>query len=248
MTEDSEKAILVSVKKLEQVTCIQYFIAFPIGITQNGSALDLISAVFDLSSEINAMHLAFVERLGFVVQTTKFGDQKIDSTTFEIYREVIAAFLVPNQADRVRFFEETFLVAIVSPDMVFGMPFLTLSDANVDFPKKELRWRFYTIKEALPTTKRIELVGKKEFAAAALDPRYETFIVYVAFFERPSSTQEGDVYPSCRAQIAALVANEALTSILTEHSDFANVISPKLALKLPKHIWINDHAIKLVDD
>ena len=37
-----------------------------------------------------------------------------------------------------------------------------------------------TPQEALPTTKRVELVGKKEFAAAALDPERETFVVYVA--------------------------------------------------------------------
>ena len=52
---------------------------------------------------------------------------------------VVAAFLVTDQANKVRFFEETFLVANVSPDMVLEMPFLTLSGADVDFPKRELR-------------------------------------------------------------------------------------------------------------
>ena len=80
--------------------------------------------------------------------------------------------------------------------MVLGMPFLTLSGADVDFPKKELRWRSYTIKEAFPTTKRVELVGKKEFAAASLDPGHKTFGVHVAFFESPG--QEDDVHPSYR--------------------------------------------------
>ena len=57
VTEDSEKAILVSVKELEQVTCIQYFIAFPGDITQDGSALDLVLALFDLNSEVNTIIL-----------------------------------------------------------------------------------------------------------------------------------------------------------------------------------------------
>ena len=35
-------------------------------------------------------------------------------------------------------FEETFLVANVSPDMVFGMLFLTLSGADVNFLKRKL--------------------------------------------------------------------------------------------------------------
>ena len=46
---------------------------------------------------------------------------------------VVAAFLVVDKANRVRFFEETFLVANVGPEVVLGMLFLTLSSANVDF-------------------------------------------------------------------------------------------------------------------
>ena len=53
-------------------------------------------------------------------------------------------------------------------------------------------------------------------AAAALDLGYETFVVYVVFFESPSNNQKDDIYPFCRIQIAALIANEALTLISTE--------------------------------
>ena len=192
------------------------------------------------------MHLAFAKRLGLVVQVTNVCAQKIDGTTIEIYGMVVAAFLVTDQADRVRFFEETFLVANVSPDVVLKILFLTLSVADIDFLKKKLRWRLYTIKEALLTTKQVELVRNKEFAAAVLDPGHETFVVHVAFLE--SSSQEGDIHPFRRAQIAALVANEAPTSIPTEYSDFADVFSPELASELPEHTGINDHAIELVDD
>ena len=153
MTEDSEEAILVSVKELERVTCIQYLIAFLSGVTQDGSALNSVSALLDSDSEVNVMHPAFLERLGFVVRDTNFGAQKIDGTTLETYGMVVAAFSVTDQADRVRLFEKTFLVANVSPDVVLGMPFFTLSGTNIDFPKKELRWRSYTIEEVLPTTK-----------------------------------------------------------------------------------------------
>ena len=51
---------------------------------------------------------------------------------------VVAAFSVEDKANQVRFFEETFLVANVSPEVVLGMPFLTLSGADVDFPGREL--------------------------------------------------------------------------------------------------------------
>ena len=81
--------------------------------------------------------------------------------------------------------------------MILGILFLILNGANVDFLKKEFQWRSYTIKKALFTTKWVELVGKKEFVAAAFDPRHKIFVVYVAFFE--SSSQEDKVYPFCRA-------------------------------------------------
>ena len=161
---------------------------------------------------------------------------------------VVAAFLIINQANKIRFFEETFLVANVRPDVVFRMPFLILSDAAINFPKRELWWRFYTIEKVFLTTKRVELVGKKEFAATFLDPGHGTFVIHITSFESPSNIQKDDVYSSCRAQIAALVANKAHNSILTEYSDFADIFSPELASELPEHIEINNHAIELVDD
>ena len=51
---------------------------------------------------------------------------------------MVAAFSMTDQANRIRFFEETFLVANVNLDMVLEMPFLILSSADVDFLKKEL--------------------------------------------------------------------------------------------------------------
>ena len=161
---------------------------------------------------------------------------------------MVAAFSVTSQANRIRFFEKTFLVANVSPEVILGMPFLTLSSADIDFPKRKLWWRSYTIKKAFSITKRVELVGKKEFIAAVLDLEHETFIVNIASLESPSQAQESNIYPSCRTQIAALVANEAPTSIPTKYSNFANVFSPKLALELLEHIRINDHAIELVNN
>ena len=84
------------------------------------------------------MHLAFVEKLGLVVQTTNVGAQKIDGTTLETYRMVVLVFSVTDEANRIWFFEQTFLVTTVSLDVVLGMSFLTLSGADINFPKKEL--------------------------------------------------------------------------------------------------------------
>ena len=52
---------------------------------------------------------------------------------------VAAAFSVEDKANQVRFFEETFLMANVSPEVVLGMLFLTLSGADVGFSIWELQ-------------------------------------------------------------------------------------------------------------
>ena len=151
----------------------------------------------------------------------------------------VAAFSVVDKANQVRFFEETFLVANIRPEIVLGMLFLTLSGANVDFSGWELRWKTYIIKEALPTTKRVKLVGKKEFAAATLDPKYKTFIVHVAsLYSTPLDA---------RSQISGLIAEKAFTKVSAEYLDFADVFSPDLASKLLKYIGIKNHAIELVN-
>ena len=134
-------------------------------------------------------------------------------------------------------------MANVSPDVVLRMLFLTLNSANVDFLGRELWWRTYTTEKALPTIRRVKLVGKKEFATAALDPKYETYVVHVASF----SYTPLDVHPFRRPQISGLIAEEAPTKVPAKYSDFADVFSPDLASELPEHTGINDHAIELVD-
>ena len=56
----------------------------------------------------------------------------------DTYRIVVAVFLVEDKANQVKFFKKTFLVANVSPEIVLGMLFLTLSGADVDFSGREL--------------------------------------------------------------------------------------------------------------
>ena len=202
--------------------------------------------MIDSESEVNAIHPSFVKQLGFSIRPTDVGAQKINGTTLYTHGMVVAAFSVEDQVNRVTFFEGTFLVANVSPEVVFGMSFLTLSGAHLDFSGRELQWRTYTIKEVLPTTRHVELVGKKEFATAALDPEYETYVVHVTSL---SSTPLAsfDVHPSRRTQVSGLIAEEAPTKVPAEYSDFADVFSPDLASELPEHTGINDYAIEMVD-
>ena len=205
-----------------------------------------MQALIDSRSEVNAVHLSFVKQLGLSIRPTNVGAQKIDGITLDIHGMVVAAFSVMDKANRVRFFKETFLVANVSPEVVLGILFLILSNADIDFSSRDLQWRTYTTKKALLTTRRVELVGKKEFAAAALDPKYETYVVHVASLSfTPLASL--DVHHFREPQISGLIIEEAPTKVSDEYSDFADVFSPDLASKLSKHTGINDHAIELVE-
>ena len=92
-------------------------------------------------------------------------------------------------------------------------------------------------------------MGKKEFAAAALDPESETFVVHIASLSSNASPSSSplNVHSFRRSQVSGLITEEALTKVLAEYLDFADVFFPDLVSELPKHTGINDHAIKLVD-
>ena len=142
-----------------------------------------------------------------------------------------------NTLGRAQFFQETFLLADFSVEVVLGMPFLTLSNADIKFAQKKLTWRSYTTAEALPTTKRVEIINRKEFAKAALDEHVEAFVVHV------TSLSTMAIHPARKAQIALLVAKEV--QILSKYSDFSDVFLEEKALILPEVTELNQHAIKL---
>ena len=101
------------------------------------------------------------------------------------------------------------------------------------------------------TTRRVELVDKKKFAAIALDLENETFVIYVislSFDASPSSSSlKFNVHPFQRSQISDLIAKKAPTKISAKYLDFTDIFSSDLASKLSKHIGINDHIIELVN-
>ena len=97
---------------------------------------------------------------------------------------VIADFQVEHKANRPRFFQETFLVADTQFKVILGMPFFKISNADMLFDEKILTWKTYTTNEALPTTKQVQIIDKKDFVIAALDADSEIFVVHVAFREQ----------------------------------------------------------------
>ena len=198
---------------LDRVPCIHYPVQFKKDTAE-------VRALIDLGSEVNAMAPAYAKKLGLRVRKTDVGAQKIDGSTLGTYGMVIAGFQVQDKFGKARFFQETFLVADTSVEVVLGMPFLALSKVEVDFAERELTWKAYTIAKALPTTKRVQIIGPKEFAKAALDPDQEAFVVHVAIF---FSSME--IHPDRQVQVAAMIANKAPIAIPVEYSDFEDVFS-----------------------
>lgn len=95
------------------------------------------------------------------------------------------------------------------------------------------------------TTRYIELVRKKKFVAATLDPKYETFIVYVVFLI--FTLLDIGIHLFCKLQIAGLIAKKSFIKISTKYTDFADILFPNLISELPKHTRINNYTIKIVD-
>ena len=189
------------------------------------------------------MHLAYSTKLGLCTEKIDVGVQKIDKSYLNTFGMVIVDCSVKNKLKRVQFFQETFWLANIGLKVVLGMPFLTLSKADIRFMEQELVWRTYTAAEALPTTRKVEIINKKKFAAAALNVDDKTFMVYIAALAEPIIMP---IYPSCHTQVAALTSEKIRIS--AEYSDFSNVFSSDSAAELPEHTGINNHPINLLND
>ncbi len=122
-----------------------------------------------------------------------------------------------------------------------------MSNADINFQVRNLQWRSYSIENVLPTTGRVKLIRKKEFAATTLNPEYEAFIIYITALNI-SFDLGNEVHLSKKAQIAYLKADKTLTEVPSKYADFVDVFLPKLATKLRKYTKISDHTIELVDN
>lgn len=127
MTEDSKEDEVVQ----KRVPYIHYPLRFQ-------KDTNKVQALIDSGSKINAMTPAYASKLGLQVRQTHVSAQKINSSILETFGMVLASFQVEDKLGRARFFQETFLLADISVEMVLEMPFLTLSNVNIHFPKKEL--------------------------------------------------------------------------------------------------------------
>ena len=80
----------------------------------------------------------------------------------------------------------------------------------------------------------------------ALDEESETFVVHVAALEALLAGMA--IHPSQKAQILALIQDEALTKVSSKYEDYADVFSFDLAMELPENTGINKHAIEVQDN
>ncbi len=109
---------------------------------------------------------------------------------------VVSNFSILDKDDRKKFFKDSFLLANVKLNVVLKMPFLTISNADIDFQAQDLEWRSYITRNVFLTTRQVELIEKKKFTAATLDPEYKVFIVDIAAINVDSCDK---IHPSTKA-------------------------------------------------
>ena len=94
--------------------------------------------MLDSGNKINAINPTFARKLGLQIQKTNVGAQKIDSSALKTFGIVIADFQVEDKVSKPRFVEETFLVADTKFEVILGMLFLKLRNADVTFGEETL--------------------------------------------------------------------------------------------------------------
>lgn len=122
------------------------------------------------------------------------------------------------------------------------MLFLVINDIDIQLAEtRKLIQRNHIAVIALSTTKRVELINKRKFAAASLDKKVETFVVYIAALLATL------FHPRKEAYIRTLIIKETFIKITTKYSEYANVLSADLAMELQKYTRIINYAIDLLE-
>ncbi len=84
------------------------------------------------------MTLVYTAKLGFTTQKTCIRVKKIVSLPQETYSRTLTRLSLQDSLKKVWFFEETFLLAEISMEIVLKMPILALSNANFSFGTEKL--------------------------------------------------------------------------------------------------------------
>ena len=108
--------------------------------------------LINLSIKINTIHFTYATKLNLRARKIDIGAEKIDKSHLDTFRMVIANCLVKYKLGRVRFFQETFLLANISLEVVLEIFFFTLSSADIRFVERKIVYKTYTATKALTTT------------------------------------------------------------------------------------------------
>ena len=92
-----------------------------------------VQALINSGSKLNVITPVYAAELGLMTQKTSVWAQKIDGLPLATYNMASARFLIPDSLKRFWFFEKTFLLADTNMEVVLGMSFFSLSNANVEF-------------------------------------------------------------------------------------------------------------------
>ena len=76
------------------------------------------------------MNPAYAKKLRLRIRQIGMGAQKIDGSNLNIFVMVIVSFSLQDKLGKFRFFQETFLMADTTIEVVFKMLFLTFSIAD----------------------------------------------------------------------------------------------------------------------
>lgn len=72
-------------------------------------------------------------------------------------------------------------MAEIAMEIILKMSFLAFCKVEINFAKQEFSWKTYTLEKALLSTKKIQIINWKKFAVAALPPKKEAFVMYIAY-------------------------------------------------------------------
>ena len=114
---------------LDWVSCIHY----PFQFRKDKKT---IWALINSGCEVNAMTTAYAKKLGLWTWKTDVGAQKIVGSSLNTFGMIIASFQILDKQNRTQFFQEIFLLADTTMEVVLGMPFLTFSNIDIQFAKK----------------------------------------------------------------------------------------------------------------
>lgn len=98
------------------------------------------------------MEPSFARKLGFRICKTDVNAHKFNSGKFKTFGWIIASLMIDDKDRKSYFFEKTFLLADINMNIALEISFLTLSNVEIYFTHRKLRWSLYTTIETFSTT------------------------------------------------------------------------------------------------